>query len=110
MRKNKLNNKKTVIHGIQFASEKEAFRYLELYGQLQRGEIESLELQKEYELIPKLRKSNGKFEQPVRYTADFVYTKGGVEIVEDVKGMKTRDYIMRRKMMLFFFNIEIHET
>ena len=41
-------------------------------------------------------------EHPVTYKADFVYFKDGKEVVEDVKGYTTEDYILRRKMMRYF--------
>ena len=33
----------------------------------------------------------------------------GKEVVEDAKGMRTRDYILKRKMMLYFHGIKIQE-
>ena len=47
------------------------------------------------------------------YTADFVYVRDGVTIVEDCKSEITRkeaDYVLRRKLMLHVHNIRILET
>ena len=106
----KYKNKPIQIHGIWFQSEKEGFRYMELLSELQAGKIECLELQKEYELIPKQQKSNGKFEQPVKYKADFAYVRDGKEYVEDTKGFRTKDYVIKRKLMLFVHGVEIVES
>ena len=44
--------------------------------------------------------------------ADFVYIdmKTGERIVEDTKGMKTPEYIMKRKLMLYYYGIRIREV
>lgn len=44
------------------------------------------------------------------YTADFMYWENGEQIVEDVKGVKTRDYRIRKKLMLAVYGIAIRET
>ena len=70
------------------------------------GEISDLEEQVKYELIPK---QEG--ERAVTYTADFRYRdKEGKLHVEDSKGFKTQQYILRRKMMLYFHGIRIEEV
>lgn len=45
------------------------------------------------------------------YIADFVYTDAatGKLVVEDAKGMRTRDYIIKRKLMLYIHGIKIRE-
>lgn len=52
-------------------------------------------------------------EQKAVYTADFVYVRDGVTVVEDVKSDITRkeaDYVLRRKLMLHVHGIRILET
>lgn len=52
-------------------------------------------------------------EQKAVYTADFVYVRDGVTVVEDVKSEITRreaDYVLRRKLMLHVWGIRILET
>ena len=51
-------------------------------------------------------------ERPVKYIADFSYTKDGETVVEDVKSAatKTPEYILKRKMMLWEFGIEVKEV
>lgn len=117
----KYGSKKVKIDGIVFDSKKEAHRYCELKLLLRAGKISNLELQKPFELIPTQREPStmtktGKeklgrvIEQSVKYIADFVYTdENGQTVVEDTKGVKTKDYIIKRKMLLYFYGIRIKE-
>ena len=91
--RNKYKAKKTVVDGITFDSKAESVRYCELRMRLKDGEISDLKLQPKFELVPK-----STAEKPVVYIADFTYTENEQHIVEDVKGMKTRDYIIKRKL------------
>lgn len=121
MIKNKYLNKKTVEDGIEFASRKEAQRYHELKLLLRSKKINNLELQKPYELVPVQREeetltAKGKIKQgrvierAVIYVADFVYTdENGKTVVEDTKGFRTKDYIIKRKLMLWVYNLKIVE-
>lgn len=92
-RKTKHNNRKTEVFGILFDSGKEAKRYAELRLLELSGDISGLERQVKYELIPKQND-----ERACHYIADFVYVENGKTIVEDVKGFRTRDYIIKRKL------------
>ena len=50
-------------------------------------------------------------EQAVVYYADFVYlTREGKRIVEDVKGVRTPDFVIKRKLMLYIHKIKIKEV
>ena len=108
----KYGNKKTVIDSREFDSKKEARRYSELKMMEKAGMISGLECQKTFELIPNQRDENGKAVRSCEYIADFVYidTKTGRRIVEDVKGMKTKDYIIKKKLMLKVYGITVKET
>lgn len=116
----KYGSKKVEIDGHVFDSKKEAMRYCELVKLQKAGRISNLELQKPYELIPAQREPStmtktgkekkGKvIEKSVKYVADFVYVKDGKTIVEDTKGFRTADYIIKRKLMLYVFGIKIKE-
>lgn len=106
----KYRNKKVTIDGITFDSKTEAKRYTELKLLEKAGQIQGLELQKEYVLIPS-QKINGRVaERAVKYKADFVYTENGKTVVEDTKGVRTKDYIIKRKLMLYVHGIKIKET
>lgn len=102
---NKFKAKITTIDGIKFDSKKEASRYCELKILERAGQIQDLQMQVKYELIPK---QDG--ERACTYIADFVYAdENGQTIVEDTKGFKTKDYIIKRKLMLFVHGIKIKE-
>jgi len=102
---------RTVVDGITFASKKEAARYQELKLLERAGEIRDLRLQVPYEIIPKCGNNRA-----VKYVADFIYKKhyDGItdtfETVEDCKGMKTQVYIIKKKLMLWRYGIEIKEV
>ena len=124
--KSKYGSKKVVVDGIVFDSIRESKHYKKLKEQEQAGKIKDLRLQVKYELIPKqvevkerYSKKTGKrikdevktLELPVYYIADFVYTdEKGQEVVEDVKGMRTPDYVLKRKLMLYIHGIKINEV
>ena len=108
----KYRNKKIEVDGILFDSKKESRRWIELRILEKAGEISELSRQKSYTLLPS-QKLNGKVvERSVVYKADFAYkTKDGKYVVEDVKSpaTKTRAYILKRKMLLYFYGIKIDE-
>lgn len=106
-KRSKYGNKKT--NGR--ASKKEDSRARELRLKLQAGLISDLREQIAFILIPAQVNEDGKVEHPVSYIADFVYVDNetGRTVVEDTKGFRTRDYIIKRKLMLEKFNITIRE-
>ena len=119
--RNKYHSKKVAVNGIEFDSKKEAKRYQELLLLERAGAISDLKRQVEYVLIPAQREPDtygvrgglikGKvIEQAVKYKADFVYNENGQAVVEDTKGFRTKDYILKRKMMLYFHGIRIREV
>lgn len=119
--KSKYGAKKTVMDGIEFDSRREANRWFELRMLERAGAISDLERQVKFVLIPQQRepdsvgprggKIKGKLlENEVAYVADFVYLDNGQKVVEDAKGFKTPEYIIKRKLMLYFHNIQIKEV
>lgn len=98
MKFNKFHAKKVIYNGITFDSQKEFIRYQELKLLEKSGIIKNLERQKKFELIPKT-----KTERACYYKADFVYDEGNKKIVEDTKGFKTKDYIIKRKLMKWLY-------
>jgi hypothetical protein len=97
-KRRKYGNTKTVIDNFKFDSKKEAHRYIDLKLMAQAGLITDLKLQHKFNLIPS-QKGGIRKELPVSYVADFVYTKDGKTIIEDCKGVKTIQYIIKRKLM-----------
>lgn len=96
---NKYNAKKIEIDGHVFDSKREAEYYKMYKKMVDDDEIVGLELQPCFILIPSFTNWAGKRVRPCHYTADFklIYPDGRQKIVE-VKGFRTRDYVMRRKM------------
>lgn len=107
----KYRNKKTTIDGITFDSKLEGKRYMQL-KQLQKAKfIKDLELQPEFELQPSFKK-NGKTYRKITYKADFKYFDNEFDklVVEDTKGFKTRDYMLKKKMFEYKYqDLELKE-
>ena len=103
---------KMSVDGVEFDSKKEAERYIELCEMMNAGLIDQLECQVRFELIPKMRDADGKCVRPCTYLADFVYrdNETGATIVEDVKGYKTPEYRIKKKLMLQVHGITVREV
>lgn len=125
----KYHNKPVVIDGHRFPSIREANRYRQLRLMERAGAISDLQMQVKYVLIPAQyadvptgeryksgpNKGMPKFrreclEKECSYYADFVYKENGVEVAEDTKGFRTKEYIIKRKLLLFLKNIRIREV
>lgn len=120
--RNKFGNKKCSFQGIDFDSKKERDYYILLLSMQQRGEITNLRLQVPYELLPaiyedvevrlktKTKTVKRCVQRKVEYKADFVYTdRNGKECVIDTKGVRTKEYILKKKMMRSLLGIKIIE-
>lgn len=118
----KYHNKKLVYDGMLFDSKKELKRWKELCLLEQEGTIQNLQRQVKFVLIPAQREPDkvGKrggiikgrlLERECAYLADFTYfdKASDKKVVEDTKGFKTADYIIKRKLMLHVYGIRIHE-
>lgn len=106
----KYHNTKVENANGKFDSMKEANRYTELQLLHKAGKITDLRRQVKFTLIPSQTLKNGKHVPPVYYVADFVYLRDGHEIVEDCKGYKTAVYQIKKKLMLYQYQIEIIES
>ena len=119
---------------MTFASKKEYRRWKELCLLQRAGKITALQWQVPFELIPAqkrtvetgeryiknipargIRAGDPKtkevtLEQSCVYVADFVYREDGRQVVEDTKGVRTADYIIKRKLMLWVHGIKIKEV
>lgn len=94
------------------ASKKEHRRALQLKMMLRAGLIADLREQVSFTLVPSQLRADGTKEYPVRYIADFVYLDcdTGHTVVEDTKGYRTPEYIIKRKLMLMVHGITIKEV
>ena len=98
-KKSKYGAKKTSIDGHTFDSQKEANYYEDLKRLLKAGEIKGFCIQPTFILAPSLK-----------YKADFiVFNKDGATEIVDVKGMKTKEYIIKKKVFYDKFDLEIKE-
>lgn len=105
------NTKVVDASGKRFDSKREHKRHGQLVLLAQAGLIHDLQTQVRFELLPNQKTQSGKTERPVHYVADFVYkTKDGIQVVEDAKGVRTADYVIKRKLMLQKHGIEIVEV
>ena len=120
--RSKYGNKKARHDGIIFDSRRERNRYIILSALQRAGEISDLRMQVTYELLPaiyemeekqlktKVKKVQRCAQRAVHYIADFVYKdKEGNEVVEDTKGMRTKEYLLKKKMMRALLGIQIKE-
>jgi hypothetical protein len=115
----KYHAQKTEAAGITFDSKKEACRYAELMLRSRAGEIRELRLQEVFVLSPAYTTPDGVRVRATTYRADFTYRERCVDadgsvswpkIVEDVKGVRTETYKLKRKMMLAIHGITIREV
>ena len=107
---NKYSNKKCrCASGHIHDSKKEAKRCNELTILERAGIIQDLRQQVKFVLIPSQKIGGKVVERECSYYADFVYSEGGRQIVEDTKGVKTKDFIIKRKLMLYVHGIKIVE-
>ena len=106
-KESKYHNKRVTVDGITFDSIKEADRWRELRLMEQAGEIVGLVRQVRIELIPKT-----KLYRAISYVADFVYfdKRTGKTVYEDVKGMKTDVYKLKKKLLYWRHGIEVNEV
>lgn len=118
---NKYHNRKVRTNdGCIHDSRKEAVRWNELNLMEKAGLIKDLQRQVKFVLIPAQYEAdsigkNGRFkkgkclEREVGYIADFTYYENGTLVVEDTKGFRTKEYIIKRKLMLYVHKIKIKE-
>lgn len=105
----KYGSRKVTRDGMTFDSQKEYRRFCELRLLERAGKVTDLQRQVKFELIPSQRIGGKVVERACNYIADFVYTENGKKVVEDTKGFKTTDYIIKRKLMMWVHGIRIKE-
>lgn len=110
-RDSKYGNTQVTDAGIKFDSKAEHKRWQYLAMLEKAGEIRDLKLQVPFLLIPAQVRPSGGIERAMNYLADFSYlTREGVQVVEDVKGVATPEYRIKRKLMLFVHGVEVKEV
>ena len=106
MKRLKYNNKKT--NG--YDSKKESKHAAQLKLLLKAGLITDLQEQVKFQLIPPQYIDGKCVERRCSYIADFVYNENGKMVVVDVKGVRTPEYVIKRKLMLYIHKIKIKEV
>lgn len=99
-RRHKYHAERTKVGDRCFHSKAEAARYCQLRKQVRDGHITKLTLQPQYPLFA-----------GIQYVGDFEYVDHkGTTVTEDVKGMVTAAYRMKRKMFGEKYQREIVEV
>lgn len=120
----KYHSKKITTPDGTFDSKKELRRWEQLKLMEKEGTISDLKRQVEYVLIPnqyiekieytpkkqKVKLVRRLAERKLAYVADFTYKFMDDLVVEDTKGFRTKDYIIKRKLMLWVHGIRITEV
>ena len=106
---NKYKNRRITTPDGTFDSKREYERWCELKLLQRAGKICDLRRQVKYHLVP-AQYNKVRNERPVDYIADFVYVENGRTVVEDVKGKRTPEYIIKRKLMRYLRGITIREV
>ena len=103
-RANKFGAQSVIVDGLRFDSSWEAERFNQLCLAARAGLVTDLRRQVTYDLT-----INGV--KVCQYRADFVYRdENGKEVVEDAKGYRTREYLIKKALMRAIHGIEILET
>ena len=125
IKRSKYGNRKVIVEGINFDSEREAKRYLILKEYQNKGDISDLKLQVVYELIPAIKElktvvlktktiqKDVTIQQAITYRCDFTYVKDEKLIVEDVKispKMLPPEYKLKKKLLRYVHGIDIREV
>lgn len=122
---NKYGNKKVEYNGLKFDSKKEKDRYIFLKEQERIGNIQDLQLQVKYELIPAIKEEyvehlktkdrvkTRTVQLAITYTCDFQYYKNGELVIEDVKSspkMLAKEYVLKKKILFALKGLKITEV
>jgi adenine-specific DNA glycosylase len=106
----KYRNEKVEVDGEKFDSKREYARFQQLKLLERAGKISGLKRQVVFELAPALV-INGKKKRALRYYADFLYLEqpGNQLVVEDSKGVRTKEFIIKQHLMKWLHNIDVQE-
>lgn len=107
-KKSKFNNRRVAVDGKNFDSMKEARRYQYLKMLERGGGVRAVKTQRPFAL-----RVNGAL--ICTYVADFTYEKRiagdkWLSIVEDAKGFRTREFIIKKKLMAAVLGIDVQEV
>lgn len=98
----KFHNRKSTVDGIRFDSQAELARYHELKLLLRAGEITLLDVHPKFVIDDAFTTPRGVKFRGMTYAPDFTYTRvaDGCLVAEDVKGVKTAVYQIKRRLFM----------
>lgn len=105
----KYGNRRAVsADGLKFDSVAELHRWTHLCILQRAGLISDLRRQVAFELVRGVKFAGAARARPaIRYVADFVYLEHGAEVIEDVKGVETPEFKLKRHLMLALLGREV---
>jgi hypothetical protein len=107
----KYGNKKTIVGCMIFDSKREASRWGDLLLLERAGHIQELKRQVKYELAPSVKFEGAKRAQPpLRLIVDFAYIEGGARVLEDVKGVVTTAFTIKRHLLKHLTGLDVRVT
>lgn len=108
----KFGNKRVTIGAREFASMREANRFVALSAMQDAGDIRDLHCQVRFELAPAADLGGKRKKPALRYFADFAYVivATGERVVEDAKGAQTKEYRIKKHLMKTVHGIDIREV
>lgn len=107
----KYRNTKTVVDGLTFDSKREAARWSQLRLLERAGQISELQRQVSIELAPSVRFAGSKRAQPaLRLIVDFSYMEDGELVLEDVKGVVTTAFTIKRHLLKAHKGLDVRVT
>jgi hypothetical protein len=112
-KRSKYRNVKTLVGSERFDSKREADQWIELRQRERNGEITNLRRQVPYTLYAAQRDETGTLTgvalSVCEYLADFDFYENGAHVVQDAKGIKTKEYLLKRKFLELQEGIVIRE-
>lgn len=94
---NKFNAQKVNADGFKFDSQSEYRYYLTLKLMVRAGQISNLEVHPPFVLVDR-EIIGGEVEKAIKHKPDFWFRENGRDVVVDVKGVKTIDWVIRRRL------------
>lgn len=102
------NRKVVTADGTKFDSLAELHRWSHLQMLQLGGYISDLRRQVVFEMVPSVKFAGAARARPaIRYIADFVYLEKGIEVIEDVKGVETPEFKLKRHLMKALLGREV---
>lgn len=104
----KYRNHRTTVGDLTFDSKAEAKRWQELTLLQRAGQISDLERQVAFVLAPGVKFAGARRAQPaLRLVVDFAYREHGEQVLEDVKGVITTAFTIKRHLLKAVHGVDV---